>query len=72
MRRSTGLPGGGAASYIPPAMRMKNERELRAMLREAERELDAATRKSEVNAAAVKLMHAKTELKRLEQQATAG
>ena len=39
------------------------------MLREAERELDAATRRSELNEAARKLMQAKAALRRLEQQA---
>jgi hypothetical protein len=39
-------------------------------LREAEDELDAATRRSDVNAAASKLQRAKAELKRLEPQET--
>jgi hypothetical protein len=38
-------------------------------LREAERELDAATRRSDVNAAAKRLQRARAELKRLEAQA---
>lgn len=38
----------------------------KAALREAERELDAATTKSQLNAAAKRLMRAKTELKALE------
>ena len=37
------------------------------VLREAETELEAATRRSDVNAAAKRLMLAKRELKRLEQ-----
>jgi hypothetical protein len=39
-------------------------------LREAEAELEAATRRSDVNAAASKLQRAKAELKRLEAQET--
>jgi hypothetical protein len=39
-------------------------------LREAEAGLDAATRRSDVNAAASKLQRAKAELKRLEAEAT--
>jgi hypothetical protein len=42
-----------------------------AKLKEAERELEAAARRSEVNAAAKKLQLAKAELKRLEQKALA-
>jgi hypothetical protein len=38
-------------------------------LRNAEQELAAATRRSDVNAAAKRLMRAKAELRRLEQQA---
>jgi hypothetical protein len=38
-------------------------------LREAERELDAATRRSDVNAAAKRLQRAKAQLKRLEAEA---
>jgi hypothetical protein len=38
-------------------------------LREAERELDAATRRSDVNAAAKRLQPVKPELKRLEEKA---
>jgi hypothetical protein len=41
-------------------------------LKDAERELEAATRLSDVNTAAKKLMRAKAELKRLEQAAAAG
>ena len=41
----------------------------RERLREAERELDAATRRSALSAAAQKLQRAKTELKRLEAEA---
>jgi hypothetical protein len=39
-------------------------------LQEAEQELDAATRRSDVNAATKRLMLAKAELKRLEQKAS--
>jgi hypothetical protein len=38
-------------------------------LRETERELDAATRRSDVNAAAKRLQRAKAQLKRLEAEA---
>jgi hypothetical protein len=38
-------------------------------LREAEQELEAATRRSDVDAAAKRLQRAKTELKRLEAEA---
>jgi hypothetical protein len=37
-----------------------------AVLKGAEQQLDAATRRSDVNAAAARLMLAKTELKRIE------
>jgi hypothetical protein len=37
-------------------------------LQEAERDLEAATRRSDVNAAATRVMLAKAELKRLEQK----
>jgi hypothetical protein len=40
-------------------------------LREAERELDAATRRSDVNAAAKRLQLAKAQLKRLDAEAAA-
>jgi len=49
-------------------MRQKKKTELRALLRAAERKLDAARRRSEVNEAARNLMQAKAALKRLEQQ----
>jgi len=48
-----------------PAM-PKTLKQLRAMLREAERELDAATGRSALNAAARKLMRAKEALRRLQ------
>jgi hypothetical protein len=41
-----------------------------AQLREAEAELDAATRRADINAAAKKVMLAKAELKRLDQKLT--
>jgi hypothetical protein len=50
-------------SYIPG---MTTREYWTKRLREAEQELDAATRPSDVNAAAARLMVAKTELKRLE------
>jgi hypothetical protein len=62
------LPAGAGATYIPVAMRQKKKTELRALLRAAERKLDAARRRSEVNEAARNLMQAKAALKRLEQQ----
>jgi hypothetical protein len=42
------------------------------MLREAERELEAATRRTEVNAAARRFMQVKAALKAAEQEPTAG
>ena len=49
-----------------PAM---NAKILKQQLKEAERELDAATRLSEVKETAAWYMRVKTELKRIEQQA---
>jgi hypothetical protein len=53
-------------SYIPA---MNDLAYWTKRLQEAERELDAATRRSDVNAAAKKLQMAKAELKRLERKA---
>ena len=44
------------------AIRLKSEKELWALRREAEAELDAATKRSEINLAARKLMQAKRAL----------
>jgi hypothetical protein len=50
-------------------MRMKSPNELRAALRAAERELDAATRRTDLNAAAKKFMQVKAALKAAEKAA---
>jgi hypothetical protein len=49
-------------------IRLKTEKELQALLREAESELDAAIKRSELNLAARKLMQAKRALKLIQPQ----
>jgi hypothetical protein len=48
--------------------RPRTEQQLRALLREAESELDAATKRSELNLAASRFMQLKQALKRLQQE----
>jgi len=73
LRRSSIFRSAVRAAYIGAAVvtGTKNAKELRALLREAERDLDAARRRTELNEAARKLMQAKAALKRLEQKAMA-
>jgi hypothetical protein len=69
----TGLARGWGGAYLRGRAKMMkaNLRYWRSVLREAERELEAATGKTTMNAAAKKLMRAKAELKRLQAEVSA-
>jgi hypothetical protein len=59
------------APYLTPTEHMKtNFRYWQSILREAERELEAATGRTTLNAAAQKLMRAKSELQRMQAEAS--
>jgi hypothetical protein len=63
------VPIFGSLSLICTIAGMDDREYWTKQLREAERELDAATRRSDVNAAAKRLQRAKGQLKRLDAEA---
>jgi len=65
------LAAAEAAAYLSIATMKPNITYWRAALREAERELEAATTRAAMDAAAKKLMDAKAQLKRLQAKAAA-
>jgi hypothetical protein len=66
-RRGRGLPLPSSVRAVACTIASMDRDYWTKQLREAERELDAATRRSDANAAAKKLRRAKAALKRLEQ-----
>jgi hypothetical protein len=66
LRRTSALPSGRANPYFRGVIRKPTIKKLTEAVRAAERELDAARKRSDVDAAARRLIRARAELKQVQ------